>query len=193
VSNYRVERLQRGRGIVSTQTTAHRLRKNSSEKMLFGVCSGLGTYFSIDSVLVRVVFVILTVTGGAGILLYLALAVIMPRDDVAATPGAVMRDNLSAMPQEAVQAARQVGQDVEAAFRQGDPPSSGPIAPASVSDGPAQARRGATTALAIVLIAVGAIFLAGNLGLFRLRWDLIWPAVLIGAGVLLLARRGRHA
>ena len=46
--------------------------------------------------------------------------------------------------------------------------------------------------LAIILIFIGALFLATNLGLFKIRWDYIWPVLLIGAGVLMLARRTRY-
>ena len=44
---------------------------------------------------------------------------------------------------------------------------------------------------AYVLILLGAVFLATNLGLFRLRWDIIWPAIIIAIGIALLVRRDR--
>jgi len=49
-----------------------------SNKMLFGVCSGVGEYFEIDPTLVRVGFVIFGVFG-AGIVVYLIMAIIMPQ------------------------------------------------------------------------------------------------------------------
>jgi phage shock protein PspC (stress-responsive transcriptional regulator) len=54
------------------------LRRNSSDKMIGGVCGGLAEYSGIDSLLWRVGFVGLTVAGGAGILVYLLLWVLMP-------------------------------------------------------------------------------------------------------------------
>jgi phage shock protein C len=42
------------------------------------VCGGLGRYLGIDPVLLRIAFVVLTVTGGAGILLYLLAFVVIP-------------------------------------------------------------------------------------------------------------------
>ena len=52
-------------------------------------------------------------------------------------------------------------------------------------------RRRATFGL--VLIALGAIFLLSNAGVFRIvRWDLAWPLVFIAIGVLLLAQRVRR-
>jgi phage shock protein PspC (stress-responsive transcriptional regulator) len=54
------------------------LRRSGTEKMLGGVCGGLAEYSGIDVVLWRVGFVGLTLAGGAGILVYLLLWVLMP-------------------------------------------------------------------------------------------------------------------
>jgi phage shock protein PspC (stress-responsive transcriptional regulator) len=52
--------------------------------MIAGVCTGLATYFDIDITLVRILFVILTLfSGGAVVLLYIALAVLIPYADTA--------------------------------------------------------------------------------------------------------------
>ena len=48
--------------------------------MIAGVCGGIGAYFSVDPVLVRVVFVILGLVNGFGFLLYFALTIIVPRE-----------------------------------------------------------------------------------------------------------------
>jgi phage shock protein C len=55
-----------------------RLHKSSSDRVIAGVCGGLGEYFGIDPTIVRIIFVILTIWGGLGILLYVILFLIMP-------------------------------------------------------------------------------------------------------------------
>jgi phage shock protein PspC (stress-responsive transcriptional regulator) len=55
-----------------------RLTRNSEDRMVFGVCSGVANYLNIDPVLVRLAFVLLTLFHGSGLLLYLILAIIMP-------------------------------------------------------------------------------------------------------------------
>jgi len=55
-----------------------RLQRSRTEKMIGGVCGGLADYFSVDPTVVRVLWVLLTLLGGAGILLYVILWVIMP-------------------------------------------------------------------------------------------------------------------
>jgi len=54
------------------------LRRSGTDKMLGGVCGGLAEYSGIDPLLWRVGFVGLTVAGGAGVLVYLLLWVLMP-------------------------------------------------------------------------------------------------------------------
>ena len=46
--------------------------------MLCGVCGGIAEYFDIDPTLVRLVWVIITLMGGAEILAYIIAAIIIP-------------------------------------------------------------------------------------------------------------------
>ena len=55
-----------------------RLYRSRDEKMIGGVCGGLAEYFNVDPTLVRLIWVIITLIGGAGVLLYIVLWVIMP-------------------------------------------------------------------------------------------------------------------
>lgn len=50
----------------------------SDNKVLGGVCAGLAEYFGFDPTLVRVIYLLLVLFGGAGILVYLILWVLMP-------------------------------------------------------------------------------------------------------------------
>jgi len=55
-----------------------RLQKSQTEKKLCGVCGGIAEYFNIDPTLVRLLWVLFSLAGGAGILAYIIAAVIMP-------------------------------------------------------------------------------------------------------------------
>jgi phage shock protein C len=59
-------------------TMSKKLVRSTDDRMIAGVCGGLAEYFQIDAVLVRLAFVLLTVYGGAGPLVYLLLAILMP-------------------------------------------------------------------------------------------------------------------
>ena len=56
-----------------------KLYKVNEGKMIDGVCAGIAEYFAIDVTLVRVIWAILGCCGAAGILAYIACAIIMPR------------------------------------------------------------------------------------------------------------------
>jgi phage shock protein PspC (stress-responsive transcriptional regulator) len=56
-----------------------RLYKIPRNKMIGGVCTGLGEYFSVDPVLIRLVFVILAFQQGVGILAYIILWIVVPQ------------------------------------------------------------------------------------------------------------------
>ena len=55
-----------------------RLERSRSDRMLAGVCGGLARYFDIHPAFYRVGFVVLTLIGGAGILIYIAAALVIP-------------------------------------------------------------------------------------------------------------------
>jgi len=61
--------------------TRDRLTRSTRDKVIFGVAGGMADYFGIDPTIVRVLWVVAAVFGGFGVLLYLILGVVIPRDD----------------------------------------------------------------------------------------------------------------
>lgn len=55
-----------------------KLRKSSVNKKLCGVCGGIAEYFNVDPTVVRLLWVLFSVAGGAGLLAYIIAAIIMP-------------------------------------------------------------------------------------------------------------------
>lgn len=55
-----------------------RLYRDEQGGTVGGVCSGLGWFFGLDPVLIRIGFVLLTILGGSGILLYIILWIVIP-------------------------------------------------------------------------------------------------------------------
>ena len=56
-----------------------RLQRNTQNKVIAGVCSGLADFFGIDVALMRVIFILLLVAGYSGFLIYLILWIVMPK------------------------------------------------------------------------------------------------------------------
>ena len=63
--------------------------RDLENKMVGGVCAGLARQFGISVTALRLAFIITTVAGGWGLLIYLALWIIMPPEKNAATPRAL--------------------------------------------------------------------------------------------------------
>ncbi len=57
-----------------------KLCRSSSNCVIAGVCGGIGAYFGIDPVVVRILLVLFTLFGGAGVLAYVVCWILMPRD-----------------------------------------------------------------------------------------------------------------
>jgi phage shock protein PspC (stress-responsive transcriptional regulator) len=85
---------------------AGKLQKGKN-RILLGVAGGIAEYFKIDPVIVRVIFILLIFANGLGVLLYVILALLMPKPEgSAAKPLAVVKENLKMAPQDARDAGR---------------------------------------------------------------------------------------
>jgi phage shock protein PspC (stress-responsive transcriptional regulator) len=148
------------------------------------VCSGLAEGLHVDVIWVRLAFVVLAFLQGIGVLLYVVLWVVMHEP---AGGKAVSRWTFDSMIADLTNA----WSKVRGVFG-GPKPVSGPgstpgAAPASTAGGtPALESRNQSLLLGLALILIGLVVLANNVGF--VRWDVVWPAVLIAFGVVLLAR-----
>lgn len=164
-----------------------RLHRSSRDRMLAGVCGGLGEYFDIDPVLVRIIFLVLVLLHGFGIIAYIILWILMPKEsEVGAPPSATIRSNIESM-----------GEDVRSTFQRTSPGPGQPSSPpASGAPPPPVARRDASGAyvLGIILVILGVILLLDNLNLlWWFRFDQYWPLILVAIGIALLLGRRRRS
>ena len=68
-------------------TTPHAKLHKSKNRVIGGVCAGLGEHFGVDVTLVRVLFVLLTLMTGTGIVLYILLWILMPEEETVDVQG----------------------------------------------------------------------------------------------------------
>ena len=73
-----------------------RLLRSVQDRMIAGVAGGLGRYFNVDPVIVRIAFAVSVLFGGLGIVAYIALALFVPSDDGSAQPQAPAQRSLAA-------------------------------------------------------------------------------------------------
>ncbi len=140
-----------------------RLTRSRSNYMWGGVCGGLGAFFQIDPTIVRMFFVLLTVAGGAGVPIYLAMWLIVPRED--------RLDAVDTQTGDIGARARLMGEEIHEAATRPNPSM--------------------TIYAGIALVLVGVIFLLRSLGISWLSWlneGLIWAIILILGGAFLLSQ-----
>lgn len=56
------------------------LKRSKTDKILMGVCSGLGEYFGFDVKLIRIIWTLSVIFYGTGLIAYIILAILMPND-----------------------------------------------------------------------------------------------------------------
>ena len=143
-----------------------------------GVCSGLAEGLHVDPLWIRIAFVLLALVQGIGVVLYFVLWVIMPERAGTQPAGHSRFDSM-------MSDVRRAWEDLRGQF--GGPKAS---APTEQTEGATpvvhSTWRNPSVALGLILVVVGLVFLAQGLGF--VNWDVIWPAVLIVIGALLLAR-----
>ena len=54
-------------------------RRSATDVKICGVCGGIAEYFGVDSNLVRLIWIVISLFAGTGILLYFLAAVLMPK------------------------------------------------------------------------------------------------------------------
>ena len=139
-----------------------KLYRSLSDRMIGGVCGGLGTFLNIDPVFIRLLFVLLLFGSDFGFILYLLLWIVIPEEGKAY---GFKEDSVG-------ERVKSMGSDIQQAVTQPHP-QSGLI-------------------LGIGLIVAGGFMFLNRMDFSWLRWvdmDYIWPILLIVAGVVLLFRK----
>lgn len=154
-----------------------RLSRMGQGRVIGGVAGGIAEFFGMDPTIVRLLFVLLVVFGGSGILLYIILWIILPEKPIfdpyqnytpPPSPGANQEGRSG------------VGETYEGFDRGMPPPQSPPVS--AVTE-----RKKIEGSLigGVLLIFVGGIFLIDRF-IPNIDFGDLWPIVLIALGILLI-------
>ncbi|MDF2656110.1 MAG: phage shock protein PspC [Bacillota bacterium] len=144
-----------------------KLYKSSNDKVLAGVCGGIGEYFAVDSVIVRLLWVVFTLMGGAGLIAYIIAAIIIPEGPL----GVSHR-----------------GEHLGGYERGGSEP--GDYHPEEYDNGTGRARGNGTITLGILFLLLGGFVLLKNF-IPQIPDELFLALFLMGLGVFFLSRKNR--
>jgi len=142
-----------------------RLLRSNSDKMIAGVCGGIASYLGVDSLFVRLAFLVLFFASGVGFLLYLILMIIMPNEaHYYGSSSKIFQDNLD-----------EYGNEISSNVKRVRRHPQGP----SIAAG--------------LLIIMGFYLLFYNLGwIAYIGSGVFWAFTLVAAGVYLILRRRRE-
>jgi phage shock protein C len=143
-----------------------RFYRSTTDKKIGGVAGGLADYFDIDSLLVRLIFVILALAGGGGVLIYIILWIVTPERPFELN----QTQNSSTM------------ENQHSSYEDQKPPvEAQPQKPVQ----PGQKQRGNLIG-GLVLITLGILFLADEF-IPNINFGDLWPIILIviGGGLLI--------
>ena len=137
----------------------NRLMRSTHDRILAGVCGGLAAYLGIDTILVRLAFLLLVPASGLGLLTYLTLWGLMPEEGTSGkSAGDIVQENVNQMGETLSQSVQRFGGQ-----------SQGPML------------------LAICFILLGLYFLLQNAG--WLGGAMLGPLLLVALGIYVLMRR----
>jgi phage shock protein C len=57
-----------------------RLYRSKTNRIIAGVCSGIAEYFNVDPTLIRLLWLLFSLSGGAGVLAYVIAWIIIPEE-----------------------------------------------------------------------------------------------------------------
>ncbi len=141
------------------------IKRSSTNRIIGGVCSGLASYLNLDPVLVRLIFVLLAIFGGGGILAYIILWIILPEEPY--------YTNFSG-------SSSKINTDGESETAKDEHEGSN-VYPETVKS----PSHNAQVIGGIILIGLGVIFLMNSL-IPRFNFADFWPLILIIVGVAIL-------
>lgn len=140
---------------------AKRLYRSTTDRVIGGVASGLATYFNLDPLLVRLLFIIFTIFGGGAVVIYIVLWIVTPENPL-----------LYEKPK---------NEPTMETHEQPHSPQKDPVKKGT----PEHTKTRGNLIGGLVLITLGAIFLADQF-IPRIDFGDLWPAILIVIGIALL-------
>lgn len=150
----------------TTANTSTKLTRSKKDSVIAGVCAGLGEFFQVDPTIVRLIFILIAVFGGGGILLYLILWLIVPSESSASE---ITKDNIEKNANEIKDKAKEFAKDMK------------------LNTSNLNSRQ----LFGVVILVLGVMLLLSNFGF--VRFNFIWkffPAIIvIIIGIAILKKR----
>ncbi|MCK9421747.1 MAG: PspC domain-containing protein [Bacteroidales bacterium] len=163
-----------------------RLYRSLTDRKIAGVAGGLGEYFVMDPLLIRLVFVILLLAGGGGFIIYLVLWIVTPENPYRVQTN-INHPVGETQPFNETASGADNRQPEYESQKTGEDTSSGSTVNNSseAKKSPLSKHKRGSLIGGLVLITIGALFLADEL-IPQVNFGDLWPLILVAIGVGLL-------
>lgn len=136
-----------------------KIYRSNKDYMIGGVCGGLAEHFEIDPTIVRLIFIILSFGGGSGVIIYLILWLVLPKEPSKKEKPLSFEDE------------REAEGDIKT----------------RLEDYNTRENRGSF--LGVLILLVGLVALLNQIQPALIRWEIFWPLLLILSGLYLIFRK----
>lgn len=144
-----------------------KMYRSNDDYIVAGVSAGLADYFQIDTTLIRIIFILLTIGGGSGVLIYLVLWLIIPKKggkEMKVDRGKKVKEFADDIGEKAQTVASEIRKEVKSSRRGG-------------------------SFFGLILIILGGILLVEKIVPMEIQWDFVWPGILVFLGLYLVFRK----
>jgi len=173
-----------------------RAYRNTQDNVIAGVCSGLGEYFGIDPLFIRIVFLLFLFEPQIAVIAYIALWIALPKKPLESPdlteptpsdkPKSAFEQQIEEFGKEAETLGKEFEQSIEAKAEEFEEKARHIFTHQKVKiDIALESQPEKGKAFGIILIALGCIFMAHNY-LPDFYFDKFWPIILIAIGISIL-------
>lgn len=148
--------------------------RSIDDYMIAGVCGGLADYFKIDSSVIRIIFALLAISGGSGVLIYLILWFVIPKEN-GIEKEINQEEKIKEFTDDVKSKAKSIAKELNNK--------------SSILESKLFKKGKKINIFGIILILVGIIFVWNQIAPIQIEWNFFWPGLLILIGILILFKR----
>ena len=138
------------------------LYRSKINRVIGGVCGGLGEYFEVDPIVFRIIFILLAVFGASGVVVYVILWILIPEQNE--------------------KRSQDLGENIKTGARQ----------MADELKDSSQTNHNARLIGGLIIIAIGTIFLLQEFFPFwHVGFDKLWPLIIVAIGISILRKSNK--
>ena len=145
------------------------LYRSKKDRILLGVCGGLAEYFDMDPTLVRVIFVLLSIFSGTGIIIYILLAIFVPEEGTDDKAEPEIKEKLKDFGQDVKEKVHGIAKEIKEQNKHIDYSKTRNI-------------------IAVIFIFIGVALLLQQFFVWSI-WDIFLPLIIILLGIAIIFKR----